>query len=611
VKFIAELRERRLVQIALSYAGVSWIVLEVANQMVERSIVPELVYKVALIWVIFGFPATLLIGWHHGEKGKQTAPLSEWVLLTVLALVAVGFSGSTVSSHFTESQLAASAENTLDMRRIAVMYFDDATGGEQQHLADALTEDLIGELSQIAVLSVVSSNGTAQYRNSGLAPDSVGKLLQAGTVVEGRVDVRRENVRIAINLIDAQSGATIQRTSVERPLDDPLALRQHVVEEASRLLRTWIGNEVRLRESALATTSPRAWLLAQRAEKLRKDGEALLRQQEEVRARDAFGQADDLLAEAQQLDPSWAEPPTIRAVIAYRLARLESGDPSRALARIRAGLSSAEEAVRRDRTHARALEMRGSLAYLHWLLRVEQDARAQAALLEAARGDLEMAVRYERNLATAHATLSHLYGVVESLPESIMAASRALEADAFLENADAVLWRLYNGAEALQQFADARKWCQQGSDRFPDDYRFTNCSMRVMYLPGTTTDVPQAWSLLARLDSLVPPPLRDFEHVRGELIIAAVLGRAGLPDSARAVLRRAGSRITPELDPYQELLPIRAYATLLVGDKDTAVDLLALGAASDPEFFGRRGQGGWFFRDLETHPRYRRLVGLD
>jgi eukaryotic-like serine/threonine-protein kinase len=610
VKFITELRERRLVQIALSYAGASWIALEVVNQMVERSIVPELVYKVVLIWAVLGFGAALLIGWHHGEKGKQKAPVSEWVLLSVLALLAVGFSGSTVSSHFTDAQLAASAENTLDMRRVAVLYFEDATGGDQQYLADALTEDLIAELSQVPILSVVSSNGTRQFRDSPLTPDSIGKLLLAGTVVEGRLDLRRENARIAIALVDAQSGATIQRTTLERPLDDPLALRASVVEETSRLLRTWIGSEVRLRQSALATSSPRAWLLAQRAEKLRKDGEDLLRQQNDAQALEAFQQADAMLMEAERLDAVWADPPALRAVIAYRLARLESGDPAAALSRVAAGLPHAEEALRRDRTHARALEMRGSLSYLKWLLRVEQDPRAQDALVSSARSDLELATRYDRLLASAHATLSHLYGRTESLPEMMVAANRALEADAYLENLDVIIWRMYNVAEGLQQFTEARRWCERGVDQFPDNYRFVNCSLRLMYLPGSTPDIAAAWDLLDRLKQLVPQADLEFEGVRGEVIMAAILGRAGLPDSARSVLQRASARITEQLDPHEELLAQRAYATLLTGDHDGAVALLARAAAANPGTFGS-GQSSWFWRDLESHPRYRRLVGLD
>jgi TolB-like protein len=610
VGFFGELRERRMVQILLSYGAVGWIFLEASSQMVERGVLPEVVYRLVLLWFVMGLPAVLLIGWHHGEKGKQKAPASEWVILTILALAALGFSGSTVSSHYSAAQLAASAENTLEMRRVAVAYFEDRSGGDYQYLADALTEDLIAELSQVSILDVVSRNGTLPFRDSGVGPDSIGRLLQAGTVVEGSVDIRRDRVRVNISVVDAQSGTTIQRTNLERSVDDPLAMRESVVEETSRLLRGWIGNEVRVRQGAQATSSPQAWLQTQRAEKARKDAEALLRQQDFDGAMASFAHADEMLAEAQRLDPDWPEPPTQRAAIRYRSARLKAGNADAALQDIRAGMQHADEALRRSRTYARALEMRGSLSYLHWLFRVEPDPVAQEALLTRGRADLEAAVQYDRTLATAHATLSHLYGATESTPDAALSARLALEADAYLETADAVMWRLYNASEALQQFDQARRFCDQASRRFPSDYRFANCSLRVMYLPGSAADVDRAWDLLARLDTLTPPPDREFEMVRGEFIVAAILARAGLQDSARAVLGRATAK-TADVDGTGELLPIRAFATLLVGDRDGAVDLLTRAATVDAQLFASRGEIGWYWRDLQDHPRFRRLAGLN
>jgi TolB-like protein len=611
VSILAELRERRLVQITLSYAGAGWILLEAVNQTVERGILPELVYRVVLIWFLLGLPAALLIGWHHGEKGRQKAPLSEWFVLACLALVALGFSGSTVSSHFTAEQLSASAENTLDLRRVAVTYFEDESGGEQQFLADALTEDLIAELSQVSILSVVSSNGTGQYRNSGLAPDSVGKLLQAGTVVDGSVDVRRENIRIAINLIDAQSGATIQRTSIERPAttrwpeaacgggDVPAA--PHV----DRQRGTAPGERSCHDEPAgVAAGAARREAAQGRRGAAAPAGRA--------GARDAFQQADEqLLAEAQQLDESWAEPPTIRAVIAYRLARLESGDPTRALARIASGWPAPRRrcaAIARTRARwrcvARCPTCSGSSAWSTMPGCRRRSSKRHAMTWR-------LAVRYERNLATAHATLSHLYGVVESLPESIMAASRALEADAFLENADAVLWRLYNGAEALQQFADARKWCQQGWERFPDDYRFTNCSMRVMYLPGRRRT--------CRRRGACSPGWTASCRRRCAISSMCVVNSSSPLSSGAPVCRTAPAPCCAGPVPGSRRSSTRIRSCcrsgpmlrFSLGTRTRAVDLLARCGGLGPEFFGRRGQGGWFFRDLETHPRYRRLVGLD
>ena len=74
-----KIRERRRFKVALSYVGGAWVALEVTDQLTSRSVVPELVYQIVLMWVIVGVPAALLIGWYHGEKGDQKAPRSEIV----------------------------------------------------------------------------------------------------------------------------------------------------------------------------------------------------------------------------------------------------------------------------------------------------------------------------------------------------------------------------------------------------------------------------------------------------------------------------------------------------------------------------------------------------
>jgi hypothetical protein len=66
MSFITELKERRLVRIAISYGGIGWATLEVVDQLADRGILPEVLYNIVLIWFILGIPAVLLVGWHHG-----------------------------------------------------------------------------------------------------------------------------------------------------------------------------------------------------------------------------------------------------------------------------------------------------------------------------------------------------------------------------------------------------------------------------------------------------------------------------------------------------------------------------------------------------------------
>src|SRR5438552_1664712 len=81
------------------------------------------------------------------------------------------------------------AAGGLDPRHVAVLYFEDESNGKTLgYLADGLTEALIAELSRIQPLVVTSRNGVAQFRQDSIAPDSIARALDAGTLVQGAVN---------------------------------------------------------------------------------------------------------------------------------------------------------------------------------------------------------------------------------------------------------------------------------------------------------------------------------------------------------------------------------------------------------------------------------------
>lgn len=613
MRFWQELKERRMVQVVLSYIGLGWVVLEVVSQLVERSVLPNMVYQVALIWVVAGLPAALLIGWHHGEKGKQKAPVSELLLLAMFSVLALGASGVRVSRHITDKKLAASAENPLELRRIAVRYFEDLSGdGRYQHVADGLTESLIDELSRVDALEVVSRNGVRQFRGADdVSADSVGRALDAGTVIEGTVEPRGDELRVELRFVDGQSGATIRRASFSEPADSLLRVEGDVTEQAANALRAWIGAEVRLRRTAATTSSSQAWALLQRAEKRRKDAEDHFVAGDYDAADSAFDEADELLGQAERADSRWVDPIAARAAIAYRRAYLMRSDPASAEPYIDEALGHADRALAAAPTNARALEVRGTASYLKWLLRITPDPAEQDHLYSTAKEDLRAAVRYDGGLASAYATLSHLYFREDDIPDAVVAATKAMEEDAYLDNANVVLWRLFNASLDLGNFTPAIRWCDEGARRYPDDYRFVTCQLRLMTTPAATPDPARAWTLLARQDSLTPAQEHDFQHLGGEMLVGGILARAAQLDSARAVLDRAAAADTPELDPQGDLGAIEAYMRILAGQKPEAMRLLKRAKAAAPEQFEMNGEVPWWWRDLQDQPDYRSLFNLN
>ncbi len=267
-----------------------------------------------------------------------------------------------------------------------------------------------------------------------------------------------------------------------------------------------------------------------------------------------------------------------------------------------------ERAFALDRDDPDALELRGDLRYWRWLLGVEGDPDRARQLLQDARTDLETATRLRPSQAGAWATLSHLYYQVGSLSDVNLAARRALEADAFLSNADKILERLFYSSYDAGQFADADHWCGEGFRRFPANPKFTECRLLMMTTRQVQPDVPRAWRLF---DSLMARTLqRDtaYQRLNGQILMAGVLARAGAADSARHLLQR--SRGDAVLDPTRDLALMAAVMYAALGDAREAVDALKTYLAANPSKREAYAEdAGWQFRSLENDPAFRQLVG--
>lgn len=599
-----QVRERRLFQIVVSYTAAGWVIVQVVSNLVQHGVLPAVAYLLALVWYIGGFPAALLIGWYHGERGDQKAPALEVFSLAVVAVICLGLSSVAVSRHLREGLAAEAAENGLALTRIAVPYFRDLTaGGEQLFLAEGLTEDLITELGRVSALDVVSVNGVAPFRGASLPADSIGRIVDAGTVVDGSVERTGDRIRVNVRVLDA-SGSEFERVSFEHAAADVRAIRSSVVEESSRMLRAWLGEAIQLRNRRAEAENPAAWALVQRAEKTRRDGESFLRHDDLEGMDREFDRADVLLAQAELLDPEWDTPILLRGHIAHRRARL-AHEPVERRRWIAVGLEHTRRALALTPESPRALELRGLLRYWAYLQDDTPDPEERRRLLLDAREDLEAAVRIDPSLADAHSALSHLYYQFDDVVGVVLSARRAYEEDAYLDAANSVLWRLVTGLYDLQQFTESRRWCAEGERRFPDDHRFAECRLLLMTTPEEEPDVERAWSLARRLASVSPEPRRAHETLKAELLAAGVIARAGNADSARAVLDRAGGRLDHTVDPSYELLLLEAYMRVLAGDADAALERLRQYTAVNPAY---SFDHNWWWDRLRPDPRFGALT---
>ncbi len=607
MSFFSQLKERRLFQIVAAYLAAGWVAIEVINTQVERGIVPELAYNLALTWFLAGIPAAFLVGWHHGEKGKQKAPVSEVLIIAVIMVSVLGLSGVSVANYVSErSAIAAARASALSLDRIAVLYFEDHTRDQElQHVADGLTESLIEELHAVRSLDVISRNGVGQYRGTTLPPDSVARALKAGTIVQGDIERVGDRLRVSVSVLEGETGAPYgRRASFERAADDLLGIREELAGEVSRQLRDWIGREVELRRARRETSDQAAWLLYLRAERARKDGEEAFRHHDQASGLAAFARADSLSRQAELLDPVWAAPAVLRGEILRRRAGL-SHDRHERVTLLREGRAEVEPVLERDPNNARALGLRGDLRYYEYLQNLTPDEREAAALRQAARQDFEAAIRFDPTLAGVWSALAHMY-YGESVTDAVRAGERAYEEDAYLDAADAILWRLYSGHyDDLGNFTRARWACEEGARRFPHQDRFVSCQLELMHTPAVEPDPDRAWALAARIDSLAAPHRKEWARTQTQIFVGGALIRADMPDSARAVLDRAVRAVDTSFDPELELLTFAAAMYSMLGDDDRAIDLLKLHRTASPH---ASFEHHWWYRSIRSHPRYAEIA---
>jgi len=546
-----------------------------------------------------------------GAAGSAIGAPIPWYRRTA-AFVVAGISLAAIGGAAAVA-LSRGTDVPIDADKVAVLYFEDLSGTDSlRYLSDALTESLIDRLTDAGGLQVISRAGVEPFRGRTLDLDSVPAVaaqLGVGSVVRGSVEPDRagEGVQVRVALLDA-SGDELDRETFRHASADLLGLRDSVASQVAEFLRKRLGQRVTLEERRGRASNLDAWVLAQRAERKRKDARRLFAADSAAAAFVALSEADSLLRGAERLDPGWPDAPVLRARVEQLRAFARRREPARARASIDSGIAHADRALALDPRHADALEVRGTLRWLRVPLRLVE-ARSVSAVIDSAEQDLLAAVQRRPTQATAWATLSDVYYSKPDVAEAKNAAVNAYKADAYLSNTEVILRRLFWTNYDQELFAEATRWCDEGNRRFGANAFFYECQLWLQLAPkGVRIDPDRAWAVRDSLVKYSTARVRAVSAKRGEILVAGSLARANLADSARRVLDRArvGAR---GVDSERALAGDEAAVRVILGDHAEAVKLIKEYLAVNPDHRGGFASGTvWWWRDLQGNTEFRRLV---
>jgi len=613
-----ELKQRRIVQIVASYLVSGWVALEVVGAFVERSVLPDIAYSMGLVLYVGGIGISAILGWYHGEKGRQNYTPPELVLLAMVAGLTLFAGYRTWEGHrldLASDRLAV--ENAENLNRVAVLYFRDLSRDRDLgYLADGLTESLLDRLAEVQGLDLVSQSGSAQFRDSELPRDSIARFLRAGILVEGTVEPRGEDVRVSLSLVDGAGGAELYRARIEASAADPFLLQDELAEEVLERLRSWLGDEIAVRTARRGTDNVAAWADFQRALRARREADARVEDGDIPGFISEWQRADELLAAAIEADPEWARPQVIRGLLASRwgeLSAYESRDEANEYFDL--ALQRLDAVITAQPRDAFAHQARGMVQYLRWAYGVIADSDDASVALDEARASLERAVDLDDGLANAWNVLSIVNSQKADMVGANMAAREALAADEFLRSAESVLETLYSTSYDLENLLDAKTYCEQGRQRYPASPVFAQCEIWLMGAGIVEPDLDQAWSLLDEYVMLLDEADRPRESIATRILVAQVAAEmaargndAALADSALSIVSR--SQASAAIDPTRELLGLEALVHLKLNDPATAVERLGVYLTASPSHReGWRWSSHWWWRSLQSDPDFRRLTG--
>ncbi|MEQ9324878.1 MAG: protein kinase [Polyangiaceae bacterium] len=124
---------------------------------------------------------------------------------------------------------------SLGTKRLAVLPFRYRGSAEHDYLGDSLAQELIDELSRMRGMKVLAFGATAGHRDGD--PRAVGRELGAETIVGGDVMASGEKVRVAVRMLDVDSGTQLWTERFTTELSDVFRMQEIVSQRIAEALR--------------------------------------------------------------------------------------------------------------------------------------------------------------------------------------------------------------------------------------------------------------------------------------------------------------------------------------------------------------------------------------
>jgi TolB-like protein len=246
--FVAELKRRNVYKVAVAYAVVAWLLIQIATQVLPFFEIPNWGVRLVVILIALGFPIALVIAWAFEltpegiKRTEDVDPAVEtrtkshaWIYVAIVAaLMSIGlfFLGRFTASTKQNPSVAGTIPAAIPEKSIAVLPFENLSDDKQNaFFTDGVQDEILTDLAKVADLKVISRTSVMQYKNATTRNlREIGQQLGVAHLLEGSVQRAANRVRVNAQLIDARTDAHLWAQTYDRDLADVFAIQSEIAQ---------------------------------------------------------------------------------------------------------------------------------------------------------------------------------------------------------------------------------------------------------------------------------------------------------------------------------------------------------------------------------------------
>ena len=256
MQLFEELKRRNVFRVGAAYAVVAWLLLQIADLVLDNISAPTWVMQALLLVIAVGFPLALLLAWAFeltpgGLKldaevdrsqsiatttGKRLDRVIIGVLLVIVAVMAVERLWFANDDPVAEAVVAAAR---VTDKSIAVLPFVDLSEAQDQGwFAKGLADEILNALMRTPDLLVASRTSAFKYIDTDLDIRDIGAELGVAHVVEGSIRRSGDSIRVTAQLIRSDDGFHLWSQNYDREVSDVISIQEDLAVSIARALET-------------------------------------------------------------------------------------------------------------------------------------------------------------------------------------------------------------------------------------------------------------------------------------------------------------------------------------------------------------------------------------